>query len=388
MPTLPKLQAAPVRPRPCRAAGAARRRGRRRWPTSRTRSTRPSSSPTTTARGRRRSRPGTTRASPRTATAVAYLHEGPKNAQELKLAPATGGAARTLMTDLREAFYLDLLARLEDDRGAARARTRQAQAGPDRRRQRRRSASSPPGFFSGFSFSPDGDELVYARAPKRKLPAAQRRLPRSPPSGQRASAGRRLTKDHAPRWTRSGARTTRSSSSRQLDAKKRKYGPKNELFLMNPQRQGPQAPHPHQGDPLLQGLFPTDWSANGNRLLAEFEGQDTSYAVTVNPKTGAQRPLDKRNRASSGFVGTALSNDGKLVSASPAASTPARTTTSPTFPYARRQAEDRWSRTPSSPTGAAEVSLMRPYGRISDTPNRAGRPGAGSRRCRSRRPCA
>ena len=51
----------------------------------------------------------------------------------------------------------------------------------------------------------------------------------------------------------------------------------------------------------------------GNRLLAEFEGQDTSYAVTVNPKTGAQRALDKRNQGETGFVGTAISRDGTTV---------------------------------------------------------------------------
>ena len=65
-------------------------------------------------------------------------------------------------------------------------------------------------------------------------------------------------------------------------------------------------------DPLLLGLFPTAWSANGNRLLAEFGGQDTSYAVTVNPKTGAQKPLDKSD-GEQGFVGTALSSDGSTV---------------------------------------------------------------------------
>jgi hypothetical protein len=37
---------------------------------------------------------------------VAYLHEGPKNAQELKIAPATGGPGKTVMTNLREAFYV------------------------------------------------------------------------------------------------------------------------------------------------------------------------------------------------------------------------------------------------------------------------------------------
>ena len=64
-------------------------------------------------------------------------------------------------------------------------------------------------------------------------------------------------------------------------------------------------------DPLLLGLFPTEWSADGSRLLAEFEGQDTSYAVAVNPKSGAQRPIDKP--VERGFVGAALSDDGGTV---------------------------------------------------------------------------
>jgi hypothetical protein len=64
-------------------------------------------------------------------------------------------------------------------------------------------------------------------------------------------------------------------------------------------------------DPLLQGLYPTAWSANGRRLLAEFEGQDTTYAVTVNPRTGAQRPLGEATEQ--GFLGTGLSADGKFV---------------------------------------------------------------------------
>ncbi len=64
-------------------------------------------------------------------------------------------------------------------------------------------------------------------------------------------------------------------------------------------------------EPLLSGLSPTEWSANGKHLLAEFGGQDTTYAVTVNPKTGAERALTKEREV--GFVGTALSSDGKLV---------------------------------------------------------------------------
>jgi hypothetical protein len=80
---------------------------------------------------------------------------------------------------------------------------------------------------------------------------------------------------------------------------------------MNPQGKGVKRLTHTKVDPLLQGLFPTDWSADGKRLLTEFEGQDTSYAVMVNAKTGAQRPV--AGSGEQGFVGTALSSDGSLV---------------------------------------------------------------------------
>ncbi len=54
--------------------------------------------------------------------------------------------------------------------------------------------------------------------------------------------------------------------------------------------------------PLLQGLFPTDWSANGARLLAEFQGQDTSYAVASIRR--------ERARPGAGRLGTASTDAG------------------------------------------------------------------------------
>ena len=60
---------------------------------------------------------------------------------------------------------------------------------------------------------------------------------------------------------------------------------------MNPNGKGVTRLTHTKVDQLLQGLYPTEWSANGNRLLAQFEGQDTSYAVGVNVNTGAQRPI-------------------------------------------------------------------------------------------------
>ena len=119
-----------------------------------------------------------------------------------------------------------------------------------------------------------------------------------------------MTKDHVsldPLWGPSD----RIVFVKLLGAKQRKYGPKNELFLMNPNGGQVKRLTNTKVGALLQGLTPTAWSDNGSRLLAEFVGQDTSYAVTVNPQTGAQRRIGPGGEQ--GFVGTAISGDGTTV---------------------------------------------------------------------------
>lgn len=243
---------------------------------------------------------------------VAYLHEGARNAQELKVAPATGGPGKTLMANLREAFYLAW---------SSDSKTIAALRGPEIGKRKLIAIDVATGlqtviaqgYFSGFSFSPDGSEIAYAVAQSEKYP------PRSdvfsfpvPIPGVvnvRAPEPVRLTKDHRssqPLWG-----PQRIVFVKTLDAKKRQYGPKNELFLMNAQGKQVKRLTHTKVPPLLQGLFPTDWSANGARLLTEFQGQDTSYAVVVNPKTGTQRPV--AGTGESGFVGTDLSADGSTV---------------------------------------------------------------------------
>jgi hypothetical protein len=252
-----------------------------------------------------------------TAPAIAYLHEGSKNAPELRFAllqsPVTVAGERTLLVGFREPSYLawspnsGLIAALKGpELGKRKLVLIDVLTGAQR--------VVAQGFFSGFSFSPDGSELVYAKASKEAYPPHSDvyRLQFVPPGAVSVAAEEsvRLTRDHNssdPLWGPTG----KIVFVKTLKGKKRKYGPKNELFLMNPQGKGVRRLTHTKVDPLLQGLFPTDWSADGRRLLAEFEGQDTSYAVTVNPKTGAQLPLLKAEE--SGFVGTALSADGKTV---------------------------------------------------------------------------
>lgn len=243
---------------------------------------------------------------------VAYLHEGPKNAQELKLAPATGGPGVTLMTNLRDAFYI---AWSPDSKTIAALR------GPELGKRKLvvidvvsgKQSVIASGYFNGFSFSPDSTEIVYAVAPSENYPPRSDvfriEVPIPGVVNVRASEPVRLTSDRRssdPLWG-----PEKIVFVKTVEGKKRRYGPKNELCLMNPQGKQVKRLTNTKVPPLLQGLFPTDWSADGSRLLTEFQGQDTSYAVVVNPRTGAQRPV--AGTGETGFVGTALSTDGRLV---------------------------------------------------------------------------
>jgi Tol biopolymer transport system component len=264
-------------------------------------------------------------------SSVAYLHEGPGHAQELKLAPAGGGAGRTLMSGWQESFYLAF---------SPDSKTIAALRGPEIGKRKlvlvdvasgaQRVVAS--GYFSGFSFSPKGDELVYAQAANERYPAPTDLYRVATALAGKNDAVVRLTHDHNsqdPLWGPNG----QIVYVKLLGAKQRKYGPKNELFLIGENgKGGKRLTHTNVGQ-LLQGLFPTQWSANGSRLLAEFEGQDTSYAVTVNPKTGAQKALDKANQGETGFVGTAISKDGSTVLGYTGGFDPGSAHNVATFPY-------------------------------------------------------
>jgi Tol biopolymer transport system component len=245
--------------------------------------------------------------------AVAYLHEGPGNVQELRIAAASGGLARTLMTGFRDSFQLAF---------SPDSRTLAALRGPELGKRKlvlidlatggQRVVAS--GYFGGFSFSPDGAQLVYSRAGSERFPPRsdvfRYEIPIPGAIYVRPPGARRLTSDHRsldPVWGPTG----QIVFVKMVGAKKRRYGPKNELFLMSPDGKGVKRLTHTKVDPLLLGLSPTEWSATGRRLLAEFQGQDTSYAVAVNPRTGAQRPVQETGE--DGFVGSALSADGTTV---------------------------------------------------------------------------
>jgi len=86
--------------------------------------------------------------------------------------------------------------------------------------------------------------------------------------------------------------------------------PKQDLYLMKPARTDFRRLTFTNPGYLLAGLTPVAWSAGGRRLLAEFGGQDTSYAETVNPSTGHVRRV---GTAAQGLIGYGLSHDGRWI---------------------------------------------------------------------------
>lgn len=160
------------------------------------------------------------------------------------------------------------------------------------------------GQFSGFSFSPDGSTLVFARALKDTYP------PRSdllvvPVAGGLPTT---VTTNHRsvdPVWGGPGIAFAKlRKPTRRGDAWKQ------DIYVLDPATKLARRVTTTKVPFLLSGLDPVSWSADGTRLLAEFGGQDTSYAETVDPATGIVRRVGRR---SDGIVGYDLSADGTTI---------------------------------------------------------------------------
>ena len=257
--------------------------------------------------------PGSTpRVSPDGQT-IAFYRSGKGNRpSELMVASATGGAPRELASGWQDPFVFawssdssTIAVLLGPEVGKQRLTTIDVATGAQQTVAR--------GYFNAVSFAPAGGQLVYGQSSSEFGSKSDiYRIDLLPPGAVSVAPvlPHRLTTDHhstSPLW----GPNERIVFVKHLGEKTRKYGPKNDLFLMNPDGKAVKQLTHTKVEPLLSGLSPTEWSASGKHLLAEFGGQDTTYAVTVNPKTGAERALTKEREV--GFVGTALSSDGKFV---------------------------------------------------------------------------
>jgi Tol biopolymer transport system component len=233
---------------------------------------------------------------------VLYVTGAGEQSPELREIPAIGGASRRLVRNLRFGAF----AWSADGRFVA------VQTGPLNGRQRltlidRTSGSArtvASGAFYGASFSPAGDQLVYARAPRDALfPATNLEV-----AAVAGGLPRVLTQDGRTQYPLWGPRQI--VYVRYQRPARRDDGPKFNLWLLNPDGTG-RRQLTHDRVPFLQsGLTPTAWSADGTKLLTEFGGQDTAYAVTVDPATGAERVVGTKSQ---GFLASALSADGSTI---------------------------------------------------------------------------
>lgn len=252
------------------------------------------------------------RVSPDGQTIVFYRFGKGKRLPELMTVAAAGGTPKRLASGWQDPFVFawssdssTVAVLLGPEVGAQRLTTIDLATGTQQ--------TIASGFFSGVSFAPQGGQLVFGRSSTEfGTKSDVYRIDLLPPGAVSVAPVLpvALTSDHrssSPLW----GPNEQIVFVKHLGEKSRKYGPKNDLFLIRPTGKGVKRLTHTKVEPLLSGLSPTEWSASGNRLLAEFGGQDTSYAVTVNPKTGAERALTKERET--GFVGTALSRDGKLV---------------------------------------------------------------------------
>jgi Tol biopolymer transport system component len=237
---------------------------------------------------------------------VVFEREGGKNkAPEMKLYDVATGKTKTIFSPWREAYSFawspdsTMVAAL---RGPEIGKRTLAVVDVETGKQ----TKIATGYFNGMSFSPDGTELVYGREASELDYPPKTNLMLAPVIGGTSLA---LTHDGISGWPLWGP-TGQIVFVKQLNAKQRQYGPKNDLFLMSESGKGVKRLTHTKVGPLTAGLFPVAWSRSGNQLLTNFGGQDTQYAVAVNPKTGKETNLSPGN-SETGFVGVSLTADGK-----------------------------------------------------------------------------
>jgi hypothetical protein len=156
------------------------------------------------------------------------------------------------------------------------------------------------GIVSGASFARDGsDRVVFGRSGSQRLEAAVN-LYTSGPSG----AGlKRITRDGRslnPVW---GPKYIAYDRERL----RRNDAPVYQIWLRRPSGGALRKLTSIRVRTLVSGLVPLGFSASGTRLLAEFGGQDTSEAWTVQVPSGRARPVRVGRRS---LAGGAISSDG------------------------------------------------------------------------------
>jgi dipeptidyl aminopeptidase/acylaminoacyl peptidase len=157
--------------------------------------------------------------------------------------------------------------------------------------------------FFGWSFSPDGERVVFARAGR----TAEGYVSEDIDLFVTAADGgetRRITEtgdSSVPVW---GPKSIAFAKYNRFDNE----GGRSEIWQIQPDGTGRTRVIGHGHG----GLFPIDWSEDGSALLAGLVGNSGSEPIAVDPETGAARKLGRFGRPW-GSDTIALSRDGRSV---------------------------------------------------------------------------
>jgi hypothetical protein len=159
------------------------------------------------------------------------------------------------------------------------------------------------GQIYGASFAPSGsDRIIYGRASSSSL-SAPVNLYVSNPDGSGLSALTRDGRSLNPVWGSRGI----AYDQRRL---RRNDAPVYQIWLRPASGSRARRLTNIRVRSLASGLVPLAFSSDGRRLLAEFEGQDTSEAWTVRVPAGRARRVTVRGRS---VVGAGISGDGRTL---------------------------------------------------------------------------
>jgi hypothetical protein len=208
----------------------------------------------------------------------------------------------------------------------------------------RQSAVVAHGFITGFSFSPDSASLAYGTSGENESFGAPTDIYALRIDTESKTRVTRDRKSLNPLWGPAGDIVFDRQTTRSGDA------PTYNLYAVHPDGGSLRRITSLKIPPLLSGLVPLELSADGTRLLAEFEGQDTSVGFTVNVANGRSRSLSKK--VETGFVAADLTADGRTVLGMTGGPDPSNRHNVVTVPYAggkatvlvRRAAYPDWSR--------------------------------------------
>ncbi len=260
-------------------------------------------------------------------SAVVYegVPTGRSGQPALRIVPRAGGAARTLARNLRD---------LEPNAWSPDSSRVAVAVGPELGINRLvivtvasgATTTIASGFLRGLSWSGDGSRLIYGLAPNSRTYPGSTDLYNVAATGGTPKA---ITHDHRSAFPIAGPGSIVFQRQNAKQPRNDQY--KGNLFTIKSDGSGLHALTHGTAPRFLTGLVPLGISDNGTRLLAEYGGQDTSYAQTVDPTTGAAKTVGSHT---DDFIGMALAHDGSTILAAQGGYDPNGKHAIVTFPYA------------------------------------------------------